>query len=55
MDKGYQRDMVKERKIESHITDNLRELFYFRFIILDGEIKRIGSKGLESKIDRNSC
>jgi hypothetical protein len=50
MEKGYQRDMVKERKIESQVTNILREMFYFRFIVLDGQIKRIGSKGLESKL-----
>jgi hypothetical protein len=50
MDKGYQRDMVKERKIESQITEILREIFCFRFIVLDREMKRIGSKGLESKL-----
>lgn len=50
MEKGYQRDMVKERKIESQVTEILREMFYFRYIVLEGEIKRIGSKGLENKL-----
>ena len=50
MEKGYQRDMVKERNIESQVTKILHEIFCFRFIVLDGEMKRSGSKGLESKL-----
>ena len=36
--------------IEEEVTKNLREKFWFRFIIIDDEKKRIGSEGLESRL-----
>ncbi|MEM1587090.1 MAG: hypothetical protein QXF59_03895 [Candidatus Bathyarchaeia archaeon] len=47
---GALRDIEKEKKIEEAITKILRENFFFRFIVLDPKIERIGSKGLESSL-----
>jgi len=47
---GYLRDVPKEKKIELEITKILRENFSFRFIIVDKQIERIGSKGLEKHL-----
>jgi hypothetical protein len=44
------RYIEKERQIESEITKILRERFCFRFIILEGQEKRIGEQGLESRL-----
>jgi len=41
------RDISKEKKIEEEVTKVIRELFSFRFIIVEDQFKRIGSKGLE--------
>jgi hypothetical protein len=43
-------DREKERQIESEIAEILRERFCFRFIILEGQEKRIGEQGLESRL-----
>jgi hypothetical protein len=47
---SHNRDIEKEKIIESEISKILRESFYFRFIELEGEDIRIGSKGLESRL-----
>lgn len=47
---GNLRDVEKEKSIEKQITETLRDKFYFRFIIVENEDERIGSKGLESKL-----
>jgi hypothetical protein len=44
------RDIKKEKDIESRITKILRQQFSFRFIIVDNQTERIGSKGLESSL-----
>lgn len=45
---AYLRDIQKEKEIEEEITDLLRNLFSFRFIVLGSENERMGSSGLES-------
>jgi len=45
---GYKRDIDKEKRIEATITKRLRERFCFRFVMIDSQMKRMGSKGLES-------
>jgi len=47
---GGLRNIKKEKSIERQITEILRNGFFFRFIILENEDERIGSKGLESKL-----
>jgi hypothetical protein len=47
---GELRDIEKEKSIERQITDILRNRFFFRFIIIENENERFGSKGLESKL-----
>jgi len=47
---GNIRNIDIERRIESMITTTLREKFYFRFIIIDSQLERMGSKGLESSL-----
>jgi hypothetical protein len=43
-------NMEKEKQIESEISKMLRERFSFRFIALEGQQKRIGKEGLESRL-----
>jgi len=47
---GDSRNIEKEKSIERQITEILRNRFFFRFIIIENEDERIGSKGLESKL-----
>ena len=47
---GRRRDIQKEMRIESRITNILRERFGFRFLILEDEVERMGSRGLESSL-----
>ncbi|RLI76516.1 hypothetical protein DRP04_12580 [Archaeoglobales archaeon] len=47
---GHLRDIEKEKLVESRITEILRKKFSFRFIIIEREEERIGTKGLESKL-----
>jgi len=47
---GHIRDMPKEKNIETEITRLIREQFSFRFIMIDDQKQRIGSKGLESSL-----
>jgi hypothetical protein len=44
------RNMEKEKQIESEISKILRGRFSFRFIVLEGQQKRIGKEGLESRL-----
>lgn len=44
------RDIKKEKNIESHITNILRQHFSFRFIIVDNQTERMGDQGLESSL-----
>jgi len=41
------RDIVKEKSIEAEATRRLRANFSFRYITIEGEESRMGSKGLE--------
>lgn len=47
---GDKRNINKEKEIESSITKILREKFSFRFIMIENQRKRKGSKGLESSL-----
>jgi hypothetical protein len=47
---GIMRNIQKEKDIESAITRILREKFSFRFIPLEGQVKRIGRLAIESKL-----
>lgn len=47
---GPQRNIQKEKIIELKVTRVLREKFSFRFIIIDNQIERMGTKGLESAL-----
>jgi len=47
---GYLRNIDKEKTIEKEITEIIRGNFSFRFIIIEDEEERIGSKGLESRL-----
>ena len=47
---GHLRNIKKEKEIESEITRIIRENFSFRFIMLAGQVKRMGSAGLESSL-----
>lgn len=44
------RNIDKEKDIESQITDLLRKEFYFRWIPLVGQRKRMGKEGMESRL-----
>ena len=44
------RNMQKEKQIESEINTLMRERFSFRFIVLEGQQKRIGKEGFESRL-----
>jgi hypothetical protein len=47
---SHLRNILKERNIESQITELLRNRFYFRFIPLEGQDKRMGKSGVESRL-----
>lgn len=47
---GHIRDTAKEEKIETEVTGELREHFSFRFIILESQIERMGTGGLEGRL-----
>jgi hypothetical protein len=47
---GHRRNIAKEKRLEKGITRILRNDFRFRFILLDGQKKRMGAKGLESRL-----
>ena len=44
------RDISEERRIESEVTRILRETFFFRFVMLEGQAERMGSAGLEARL-----
>jgi hypothetical protein len=44
------RNAVKEERIETEISNILRNNFQFRFVAMDIETERIGSKGIESSL-----
>jgi len=44
------RNIEKEKQIESGVSKILRGTFSFRFIALEGQQKRIGKEGLESRL-----
>ena len=44
------RDIDKEKRTESKITSILRKNFSFKFITIEDQIERMGSKGLESPL-----
>jgi hypothetical protein len=44
------RDIAKEEEIESEVTRLLRERFWFRFILFEGQAQRMGSTGMESRL-----
>ena len=45
---GHLRDIEKETEVEKSITRIMSENFYFRFLLFEDEIQRIGSRGLEA-------
>jgi hypothetical protein len=47
---SHLRNIEKERDIEFQITKLLRNRFYFRFITLEGQEKRMGKGGIESRL-----
>jgi hypothetical protein len=47
---SHLRNMQKERHIESQITELMRKGFYFRFIPREGQEKRMGKTGIESRL-----
>lgn len=47
---GHKRDIEKEKRIESSITEILRANFSFRFIEIMSQTKRMGKTGLESSL-----
>ena len=47
---GNKRDIEKEKKIESEITQILRTNFSFKYIELDNQNERMGKSGLESSL-----
>jgi hypothetical protein len=44
------RDVEKERRLESEVTEILRKRFSFRFIIVADQTERMGTSGLESRL-----
>ena len=46
----YAAFIAKEKKVEAEITRILRKKFSFRFIMLDSQVKRMGTEGLESSL-----
>ena len=47
---SHLRNIEKERDIEYQITELLRKGFYFRLISLEGQKKRMGKSGIESRL-----
>ncbi len=47
---GDLRDIGEERWIEAEVTRILRENFFFRFVMLEGQAERMGSAGLEARL-----
>lgn len=47
---SHLRNIGKEKAIETQITELIRKRFYFRFIPLEGQEKRMGKTGIESRL-----
>jgi hypothetical protein len=47
---SHLRNIEKEKTIESQITELIRKRFYFRFISIEGQEKRMGKIGIESRL-----
>lgn len=47
---SHKRDVTFEREIESQVTKLLRNNFSFKYLIVEGQEKRMGSKGIESRL-----
>lgn len=47
---AHLREIETERRIEAEVTRLLRETFSFRFVVLEGQAARMGSKGLEARL-----
>ncbi len=45
---GHLRDIEKERRVEAEVTRLLRRSFSFRYVALEGQVRRMGSMGLEA-------
>jgi hypothetical protein len=48
--RAHLRDIRKEKEIEEEVTRILRRNFSFRFIIVDEQAQRMGTRGLESSL-----
>jgi len=47
---GTMRNLEKEKDVEREITKILRSTFSFRFIVMENQVERMGSSGLESNL-----
>lgn len=47
---SHLRNIEKEKTIESQIIELIRKRFYFRFISIEGQEKRMGKTGIESRL-----
>ena len=47
---SHLRNVQKEKAIESQVTELIRKRFYFRLIPLEGQEKRMGKTGIESRL-----
>ncbi len=47
---SHLRNIEKEKAIESQVTELIRKRFYFRCISLEGQEKRMGKTGIESRL-----
>jgi len=47
---AHLRQIDRERQIEAEVTRILRQHFSFRFIVLEGQAERMGSRGLEASL-----
>ncbi len=47
---SHLRDVELERKIETRVTKLLHDNFSFKYLIVEGQEKRMGSKGIESRL-----
>lgn len=47
---AYLREIETERRIEAEVTRLLRDNFFFRFVVVEGQAERMGSKGLEARL-----
>jgi len=47
---SHLRDIQFEKEIETQVTKLLHDNFSFKYLIVDGQEKRMGSKGIESRL-----